>query len=168
MILFLYPGHSSYPNSYWKSWIAPQWMEFLQQVGGLNWIELVSTNIDTVITPLCTVYAPFTYVDVIFVCFDSCYGDASKTRNRLIMPSINSTNIFIFDTGSDPRAPSLHKVHIHIFSMQIFKITRITTGVCVNIMQEKVCKSSGRFCRVHIAKTLLETEANTKMRSLKL
>ena len=41
--------------------------------------------------------------------FFSCYGDETKKRNKLIMPSINSTNIFIFDT-SDERAPTLHKV----------------------------------------------------------
>ncbi|KAL3847711.1 hypothetical protein ACJMK2_018670 [Sinanodonta woodiana] len=40
----------------------------------------------------------------------SCYGDSSKSRNRLIMPCINSDRIYIVDTGSDERAPKLHKI----------------------------------------------------------
>lgn len=40
----------------------------------------------------------------------SCYGDASKKRNRLILPSLISSRIYIIDVGTDARAPRLHKV----------------------------------------------------------
>lgn len=42
----------------------------------------------------------------------SCYDDASKTRNRLILPSLISSRIYVVDVGTDARAPRLHKVHI--------------------------------------------------------
>lgn len=40
----------------------------------------------------------------------SCFGDATKKRNRLILPSIVSTRVYVVDTGTNPRAPSIHKV----------------------------------------------------------
>ena len=42
--------------------------------------------------------------------FFSCFGDANKRRNRLIMPSLISSRIYIFDVETDPRAPQIHKV----------------------------------------------------------
>uniref|UniRef100_A0AAY5EP47 Methanethiol oxidase n=1 Tax=Electrophorus electricus TaxID=8005 RepID=A0AAY5EP47_ELEEL len=39
----------------------------------------------------------------------SCYGDTSKKRNRLILPSLISSRIYIIDVGTDSRAPRLHK-----------------------------------------------------------
>ena len=44
--------------------------------------------------------------------FSSCYGDSSKKRDRLIMPSLISSRIYIFDVGTDPRAPRIHKVTV--------------------------------------------------------
>ncbi|XP_050405614.2 methanethiol oxidase [Patella vulgata] len=40
----------------------------------------------------------------------SCHGDSSKARNRLIMPCLNSDRIYVVDTGTDERAPRMHKV----------------------------------------------------------
>lgn len=40
----------------------------------------------------------------------SCYDDSSKKRNRLIMPSLISGRVYIFDVETDPRAPRIHKV----------------------------------------------------------
>lgn len=40
----------------------------------------------------------------------SCYNDPSKCRNRLILPCLYSSRIYIVDTGTDPRAPRLHKI----------------------------------------------------------
>ncbi|XP_062512105.1 methanethiol oxidase-like [Corticium candelabrum] len=40
----------------------------------------------------------------------SCHGDEKRHRNRLILPSLVSSRIYVVDTGSDPRAPSMHKV----------------------------------------------------------
>lgn len=40
----------------------------------------------------------------------SCFGDSSKNRNRLIMPSLISSRIYIFDVETDPRAPRIHKI----------------------------------------------------------
>uniref|UniRef100_A0A8C1JLI5 Methanethiol oxidase n=1 Tax=Cyprinus carpio TaxID=7962 RepID=A0A8C1JLI5_CYPCA len=42
----------------------------------------------------------------------SCYDDPSKRRNRLILPSLISSRIYVVDVGTDPRAPRLHKVHL--------------------------------------------------------
>lgn len=44
--------------------------------------------------------------------FASCYGDSSKKRSRLIMPSLISSRIYIFDVDTDPRAPRIHKVTV--------------------------------------------------------
>ncbi|XP_077176359.1 methanethiol oxidase-like [Paroedura picta] len=40
----------------------------------------------------------------------SCFGDTTKKRNRLILPCLGSSRIYVVDTGTDPRAPRLHKV----------------------------------------------------------
>ncbi|XP_077177252.1 methanethiol oxidase-like [Paroedura picta] len=40
----------------------------------------------------------------------SCFGDTTKKRNKLIFPCLGSTRIYVVDTGTDQRAPRLHKV----------------------------------------------------------
>ncbi|NXT74651.1 SBP1 oxidase, partial [Zapornia atra] len=40
----------------------------------------------------------------------SCFGDATKRRNRLVLPSLISSRIYVVDVGTDPRAPRLFKV----------------------------------------------------------
>ncbi|KAF1586781.1 Methanethiol oxidase, partial [Eudyptes moseleyi] len=40
----------------------------------------------------------------------SCFGDATKSRNRLILPSLISSRIYVVDVGTDLRAPRIHKV----------------------------------------------------------
>lgn len=40
----------------------------------------------------------------------SCFGDISKKRNRLILPALISSRIYVVDVGTDPRAPRMHKV----------------------------------------------------------
>ncbi|ESO98803.1 hypothetical protein LOTGIDRAFT_203681 [Lottia gigantea] len=40
----------------------------------------------------------------------SCYDDSSKSRNRLILPCLNSDRIYVVDTGTDPKAPKIHKI----------------------------------------------------------
>lgn len=40
----------------------------------------------------------------------SCFGDPNKKRNRLIMPSLISGRVYIFDVGGNPRAPQIHKI----------------------------------------------------------
>ncbi|NXD32069.1 SBP1A oxidase, partial [Spelaeornis formosus] len=40
----------------------------------------------------------------------SCHGDATKSRDFLILPCLVSSRIYIVDVASDPRAPRLHKV----------------------------------------------------------
>ncbi|XP_072020984.1 methanethiol oxidase-like [Amphiura filiformis] len=39
----------------------------------------------------------------------SCYGDASKCRDRLILPCLYSSRIYIVDVGTEPRKPRLFK-----------------------------------------------------------
>lgn len=40
----------------------------------------------------------------------SCFGDATKKRNRLILPSLISSRVYVVDVGTDMRAPRIHKV----------------------------------------------------------
>ncbi|XP_013911272.1 PREDICTED: selenium-binding protein 1-like [Thamnophis sirtalis] len=40
----------------------------------------------------------------------SCFGDTTKKRNRLILPSLISSRIYVIDTGTNLRAPRIHKV----------------------------------------------------------
>ncbi|XP_040267827.1 methanethiol oxidase-like [Bufo bufo] len=40
----------------------------------------------------------------------SCFGDPSKVRNKLILPCLISSRVYVVDVGTDPRAPCLHKV----------------------------------------------------------
>ncbi|XP_010905138.1 selenium-binding protein 1 [Elaeis guineensis] len=40
----------------------------------------------------------------------SCHGDPSAVRRFLILPSLLSSRIYVVDTATNPRAPSLHKV----------------------------------------------------------
>ncbi|XP_077176318.1 methanethiol oxidase-like [Paroedura picta] len=48
----------------------------------------------------------------------SCFGDCTKKRNRLILPCLGSSRIYVVDTGTDPSAPRLHKV---IESKEVFQ-----------------------------------------------
>ncbi|MEQ2245812.1 Methanethiol oxidase [Ilyodon furcidens] len=40
----------------------------------------------------------------------SCFNDPSKSRNRLVLPSLISSRIYVIDVGTNPRAPKIHKV----------------------------------------------------------
>ncbi|CAK6984333.1 methanethiol oxidase, partial [Scomber scombrus] len=40
----------------------------------------------------------------------SCFGDATKKRNRLILPSLISSRIYVIDVGTNARAPRMHKM----------------------------------------------------------
>ncbi|KAG8509256.1 Methanethiol oxidase [Galemys pyrenaicus] len=40
----------------------------------------------------------------------SCFGDSTKSRDKLVLPSLISSRIYVVDVGSEPRAPRLHKV----------------------------------------------------------
>uniref|UniRef100_A0A2K6UMG7 Methanethiol oxidase n=1 Tax=Saimiri boliviensis boliviensis TaxID=39432 RepID=A0A2K6UMG7_SAIBB len=39
----------------------------------------------------------------------SCFGDGTKSRTKLVLPSLISSRIYVVDVGSEPRAPKLHK-----------------------------------------------------------
>ncbi|KAL8184770.1 UNVERIFIED_CONTAM: Methanethiol oxidase [Gekko kuhli] len=40
----------------------------------------------------------------------SCFGDTTKKRNRLVLPCLGSSRIYVVDTGTDQRAPRLYAV----------------------------------------------------------
>ncbi|XP_056407515.1 methanethiol oxidase-like [Hyla sarda] len=40
----------------------------------------------------------------------SCFGDPCKVRNKLILPCLISSRVYVVDVGTDLRAPRLHKV----------------------------------------------------------
>ena len=50
----------------------------------------------------------------------SCFGDTTKKRNKLILPSLVSSRVYVIDTGTDPRAPTIHQV---IEPSEIEKVT---------------------------------------------
>jgi len=43
----------------------------------------------------------------------SCHGDVSRERKYLVLPSITSANVFFFDVGTNPKAPTLHHIVKH-------------------------------------------------------
>ncbi|XP_077208960.1 methanethiol oxidase-like [Paroedura picta] len=55
---------------------------------------------------------PVPYVNDEIHClgWSSCSGDTTKKRSRLILSSFASSRIYVVDTGTDQRAPRLHKV----------------------------------------------------------
>ncbi|XP_066465081.1 methanethiol oxidase-like isoform X3 [Eleutherodactylus coqui] len=40
----------------------------------------------------------------------SCFGDPTKVRDKLILPCLISSRVYVVDVGTDPRAPCIHKV----------------------------------------------------------
>ncbi|XP_065841568.1 methanethiol oxidase-like [Oscarella lobularis] len=40
----------------------------------------------------------------------SCHGDVSRRRDKLILPSLKSTRVYVIDTGTNERAPTIFKV----------------------------------------------------------
>ncbi|KAG7296202.1 hypothetical protein JYU34_021305 [Plutella xylostella] len=40
----------------------------------------------------------------------SCHDNPELKRNFLILPALNTSNVFVVDVGTDPRKPELHKV----------------------------------------------------------
>lgn len=40
----------------------------------------------------------------------SCHDDPSRSRNRLILPALNSDRIYVIDVGTSPREPRFHKI----------------------------------------------------------
>ena len=61
----------------------------------------------------------------------SCYTDLSKSRSKLILPCLQSSRVYIIDTATDPRAPRIHKVVVHlIFST----VSNIVSEPCSDYM----------------------------------
>ena len=40
----------------------------------------------------------------------SCFGDPTKSRNRLILPCINGDRVYVVDVGTNEREPRLFTV----------------------------------------------------------
>ncbi|EDV29663.1 uncharacterized protein TRIADDRAFT_19817 [Trichoplax adhaerens] len=40
----------------------------------------------------------------------SCFGDSTKERNKLILPSLKSSRVYVIDVKTDPKAPRIFKV----------------------------------------------------------
>ncbi|XP_068108549.1 methanethiol oxidase [Hyperolius riggenbachi] len=40
----------------------------------------------------------------------SCFGDVTKVRNKLILPCLISSRVYVVDVGTDRKAPRIHKV----------------------------------------------------------
>ena len=51
----------------------------------------------------------------------SCHGDSSRSRDKLVIPSLGSERIYFIDVGTDPKAPKHFKV-ISIKSIGCFSI----------------------------------------------
>lgn len=48
----------------------------------------------------------------------SCYDDPTKVRNRLVMPALGSSRVYIIDISSE-RNPKLFKVCILVFDSSV-------------------------------------------------
>ncbi|XP_077176728.1 methanethiol oxidase-like [Paroedura picta] len=71
----------------------------------------------------------------------SCFGDTSKKRNRLILPCLGSSRIYVVDTGTDPKKPSLYKV---IESRDVFKkcnVALMHTPHCLGNGEVMICST---------------------------
>lgn len=40
----------------------------------------------------------------------SCYGDASKSRNKMVIPGLGSDRVYIVDTNENPKSPTIYKI----------------------------------------------------------
>ena len=67
---------------------------------------------------LCTLSVMIFFSDAKY--YYSCHEDVMKRRNRLILPALVSNRIYVIDTGSDPKAPT------------IFKVSHNPTLVCIS------------------------------------
>ena len=47
----------------------------------------------------------------------SCHGNCTKKRDRLILPAFVSSRVYIINTGSNPKAPSIFKVNIIVIAV---------------------------------------------------
>ena len=82
--------------------------------------------------------------------FSSCFGDPNKKRNRLIMPSLISGRVYIFDVGGNPRAPQIHKVgktttpsYLHYISLFSLKVmAKIPIRNDTNFFKVEIFKDS--------------------------
>ncbi|KAK3729656.1 hypothetical protein QZH41_006396 [Actinostola sp. cb2023] len=78
---------------------------------GMGRIGLTKTNeIDQVIHRLYMPYVGDELHHTGWNACSSCFGDSSKSRNRLIVPGFMSTRIYVIDVGTDQRAPKIHKI----------------------------------------------------------
>lgn len=86
--------------------------------------------------------------------FSSCFGDPNKKRNRLIMPSLISGRVYIFDVGGNPRAPQIHKVgktttpsYLHYISLFSLKVmAKIPIRNDTNFFKVEIFKDSETLC----------------------
>uniref|UniRef100_T1IVY0 Methanethiol oxidase n=1 Tax=Strigamia maritima TaxID=126957 RepID=T1IVY0_STRMM len=80
-----------------------------------------------------------------------CFGDKTKCRDRLIMPCLNSDRIYIIDTKTNPKAPSIFKVMepevLHACNLGAPHTTHcLPTGdVMISTMGDKDGNSKGSF-----------------------
>ena len=68
----------------------------------------------------------------------SCFGDTSRSRNRLVLPGLYSGRIYFIDTATDPRKPSLDKVRCSVSSstpQKIGKLREVLTQVANGLQQ---------------------------------
>lgn len=70
----------------------------------------------------------------------SCFGDATKKRNRLILPSLISSRIYVVDVGTNPRAPQIHKVRTAhtVLPKGLIRSPRPRKGDLITLRQHKV------------------------------
>lgn len=67
----------------------------------------------------------------------SCHCDKTRSRNILVMPSINSAQVYMFDVGTDERAPKLKHVVTNEEMLEKANLTNLHTTHCLadgNIM----------------------------------
>ncbi|KAJ0178390.1 hypothetical protein K1T71_006213 [Dendrolimus kikuchii] len=97
----------------------------------------------------------------------SCHDNPDLKRDLLIMPALNSSNVFCIDVGTDPRKPKLHKVidgsEMRSFNCSFPHATHcLATGeIMISTMGDKDENGQGDFVLID-SKTLKVTGTWTK------
>ncbi|CAH1788332.1 unnamed protein product [Owenia fusiformis] len=54
----------------------------------------------------------------------SCFNDPSKSRSKLIMPSLKSDRVYVIDTSSEPRSPKIYHI---VEPREVHRVTGLST-----------------------------------------
>lgn len=79
----------------------------------------------------------------------SCFGDSTKSRNKLVLPSLISSRVYVVDVGSEPRAPKMHKacpLSLRLETLLHLLAQRPLEQLCPAFTQALAQQQGGRVC----------------------